>query len=87
MIQVRWQDLIKAGITVFQFANHGSQPGAELNAYWYMRNAKIFSKLSLVAKPGDRILILFGAGHNFWLRHFVQQTWGYVLVEPGEYLK
>ncbi len=73
--------------SLFQFANHGSQPGAELNAYWYMRNAKIFSKLSLVAKPGDRILILFGAGHNFWLRHFVQETPGYVLVEPGKYLK
>jgi hypothetical protein len=73
--------------SLFQFANHGSQPGAELNAYWYMRNAKIFSKLVLIAKPGDRIVVLFGAGHNFWLRHFAQQTPGYVLVEPGQYLK
>jgi len=72
---------------LFQIGNHGSQPGAELNAYWYMRNAKIFSKLNLVAKPGDRILVLFGSGHNYWLRHFAQQTPGYVLVEPGQYLK
>ena len=73
--------------SLFQIANYGSQPGAELNAYWYMRNAKIFSKLALVAKPGDRIVVLFGAGHNFWLRHFSQQTPGFVLVEAGEYLK
>jgi hypothetical protein len=73
--------------SILQIANHKSQPGAELNAYWYMRNAKIFSKLVLIAQPGDRIVVLFGAGHNFWLRHFAQQTPGYVLVEPGEYLK
>jgi hypothetical protein len=72
---------------LFQFSNYGSQPGAELNAYWYMRNAKIFSKVNLIAKPGDRIMVLFGSGHNYWLRHFAQQTPGYVLVEPGQYLK
>ena len=72
---------------LFQFSNYESQPGAELNAYWYMRNAKIFSKLNLIAKPGDRIIVLFGSGHNYWLRHFAQQTPGYVLVEPGQYLK
>jgi hypothetical protein len=72
---------------LLQFSNHASQPGAELNAYWYMRNAKIFSKLNLVAKPGDRIVVLFGSGHNYWLRHFAQQTPGYVLVEPSQYLK
>ena len=42
-----------------------NQPGAELNAGWYQRNAKIFAKLNLVAKPGDKILVLFGAGHNY----------------------
>ncbi|HEY7159676.1 MAG TPA: DUF5694 domain-containing protein [Acidobacteriota bacterium] len=72
---------------LLQISNHGAQPGAELNAYWYMRNAKIFSKLVQVAKPGDRIVILFGAGHNFWLRHFAQHTPGFVLVEASDYLK
>jgi hypothetical protein len=61
--------------------------GAELNAAWYQRNAKIFAKLHQVAKPGDRIFVLFGAGHNYWLRHFVKETPGYELVEATIYLK
>jgi len=61
-------------------------PGAELNGRWYTRNAIIFSKLMQVARPGDRIVVMFGAGHAYWLRHFVSTTPGYVLVEPTEYL-
>lgn len=61
-------------------------PGAVLNARWYERNAKIFAKLMQVARPGDRIVVVFGAGHNYWLRHFVEMTPGFELVEPGDYL-
>jgi hypothetical protein len=63
------------------------QPGAELNAAWYQRNAKIFAKLTLIAKPGDRVLVTFGAGHAFWLRHFIQNTPGFQLVEARDYLR
>jgi hypothetical protein len=62
-------------------------PGAELNAAWYLRNAKIFGKLMQVTKPGDRVVLLYGAGHNFWLRHFVDYTPGFKLVEAQAYLK
>ena len=64
-----------------------NQPGAELNAGWYQRNAKIFAKLNLAAKPGDKILVVYGAGHNYWLRHFVSQMPGYKLVDVNNYLK
>ena len=64
-----------------------SQPGAELNAGWYQRNAKIMAKLNMVAKPGDKIMVLYGAGHNYWLRHFVSQMPGYKLVDVVAYLK
>lgn len=60
---------------------------AELNAAWYRRNAKIFSKLTQIVKPGDRVLIEFGAGHAFWLRHFVQNTPGFQLIEARDYLR
>jgi hypothetical protein len=63
------------------------QPGAELNAAWYLRNAKIFTKLQTVAEPGDRILVLYGAGHNFWLRHLLRHTPGFVYVDPATVLK
>ncbi len=70
----------------FKVDGYDKQPAAELNGYWYMRNAKIFSKLVQVAKPGDRIIVLYGAGHGFWLRHFVEHMPGFELVEPNDYL-
>ncbi len=63
------------------------QPGAELNAMWYMRNAKIFAKLMKVAEPGDRMLVIYGAGHGYWLRHFASETPGFRNVDPLPYLK
>ena len=69
------------------FGNEKEQPGAELNAAWYQRNAKIFAKLTQIAKPGDHVFIVFGSGHAFWLRHFVQNTPGFELVEPNNYLR
>ena len=63
-----------------------SQPAAELNAYWFMRNAKIFSKLIDVSRPGDRVVVVYGAGHKFWLDHLVAETPGFVKVDPVAYL-
>jgi Family of unknown function (DUF5694) len=67
--------------------NNQTQPGADLNGNWYLRNAKIFAKLTQIAKPGDRIVVTFGAGHCYWLRHFVRNTPGFVLVEADDYLR
>ena len=63
-----------------------AQPGAELNAYWYMRNAKMFAKLDLISVPGDRVLVIVGSGHVTWLRHFVESMPHYRLVESMPYL-
>lgn len=62
------------------------QPGAELNAYWYMRNAKMFAKIGLIAKPGEKVLVLVGSGHRYWLDHFADATPGFVSVDPRPYL-
>lgn len=71
----------------FRYDRGEAQPGAELQAYWFMRNAKIFSKIAQVAKPGDRIVVVYGAGHKFWLDHFANETPGFVSVDPALYLK
>src|SRR5438874_11565123 len=72
---------------LLSLASEKEQPGAELNAAWYQRNAKIFAKLTQIAQPADRVLVVFGSGHAFWLRHFVQNTPRFRLVEPGDYLR
>jgi hypothetical protein len=63
-----------------------TQTGADLNAGWYLRNAKIFGKLMQVAKPGDRVLVVYGGGHGFWLRHFASLTPGYRNIDVLPYL-
>jgi hypothetical protein len=72
---------------VLAFGNQKEQPGADLNAAWYQRNAKIFAKLMQIAAPGDRVIVVFGSGHAFWLRHFVQNTPGFELIEPNSLLR
>ena len=72
---------------LLKLGNPEEQPGAELNALWYMRNAKIFAKLTQIAKPGDRVVMIFGDGHSYWLRHFVENTPGFQLVEAQPYLQ
>lgn len=60
---------------------------AELIAYYYMRNAKIFSKLIDVTEPGDRVVVVYGAGHKHWLEHFIRNMPGFELVDPIPYLQ
>lgn len=60
--------------------------GAALNDGWYARNAIIFSKRGAVSQPGDRVIVLFGSGRAYWLRHFAEQTPGFRPVAPLPYL-
>ncbi|WAT18591.1 DUF5694 domain-containing protein [Aurantiacibacter sp. MUD11] len=69
------------------FGDAEDQPGAELNAYWFMRNAKMFAKVGLIAEPGDRVLIIVGSGHKYWLDHLVRNTPGYASIDPRPYLE
>ena len=71
---------------MFGFSDDQEQPGAALHNGWYARNAILFSRLMSVARPGDRIVMVYGAGHAYWLRHFVKETAGLELVELSEYV-
>jgi hypothetical protein len=62
------------------------QPGAELLGYWYMRNAKIAAKLMDIARPGDRVVVIFGSGHKHWLEQVLSNTPGFQVVDPLPYL-
>ena len=62
------------------------QPGAEIFGYYMMRNSKIASKLLDVAKPGDRVVIVYGAGHKTWLEFIFGNMDGVELVDPIPYL-
>ncbi|HEY3776853.1 MAG TPA: DUF5694 domain-containing protein [Rhizomicrobium sp.] len=62
------------------------QPGADLLAAWYQRNMRICAQIVQLSRPGDRVVVIFGAGHAFLLRQCVSQMPGYRIVEPNDYL-
>ncbi|MDE2184052.1 MAG: hypothetical protein KGJ78_13620 [Alphaproteobacteria bacterium] len=62
------------------------QPGAELLKAWYGRNFRICANLVQHAKPGGRIVVVYGAGHALLLRQCIAQSPGFRLVEPNDYL-
>ena len=72
---------------ILGIGDHDTQAGADLNAMWYLRNAKIFGKLVSLVKPGDRVLVVYGSGHGFWLRHFASLTPGFRNVDVLPYLQ
>lgn len=72
---------------VIRFGKGEDQPGAELASYWFMRNAKIFNKLQQATEPGDRVLVVYGAGHLAWLKVLIDKANGYELINPVPYLE
>jgi hypothetical protein len=73
-------------MNILPISNGDDQPAAKLDAEWYERNLRIWGKILQVAKPGDRILVVIGQGHAFWLRSLAEQMPGYRLVDPLPYL-
>ncbi|MGE5237037.1 MAG: DUF5694 domain-containing protein [Acidobacteriota bacterium] len=52
------------------FGEPGDWAGADLVSAWFQRNMRIYSNVvQLVGSPGERVLVIFGAGHLGWLRH------------------
>ena len=60
--------------------------GADLVAGRYERNLKIFANVARIAQPGERVLVLYGAGHGKLLRQFVDESPALDLVRADPYL-
>lgn len=72
--------------TTLKLGEGAAQPGADLLTAWYRRNLLICANILQLTKPGDRLVVFYGSGHSFLLRQCVQETPGYRLVEPTDYL-
>lgn len=60
--------------------------GADMVAGWYERNLKIFVNITRLAAPGERVLVIMGAGHGPLLRRFIDESPDYDLVRVDPYL-
>ena len=69
-----------------QFAGGGEYPGPDLLAEWYRRNARIFANLrAIISSPEERVLVIYGAGHLYWLQRNVVDSRDLELDRFGDY--
>jgi hypothetical protein len=69
-----------------QFADGKEYPGPDLLAEWYKRNARIFANLrGIISSPEERVLVIYGSGHLYWLQRDVLDSRDLVLERFGEY--
>ncbi|MGH4121822.1 MAG: DUF5694 domain-containing protein [Clostridium sp.] len=60
--------------------------GVDMITEWYRRNLYILGNLQSIAEPGDRILVIYGAGHCKILQDLVRDYNKFELVEVLDYL-
>lgn len=61
--------------------------GAAYVSQWYARNCYIFSNILNTIRPGDRVVVMMGQGHEYLLREFVRLNPRLQYVNPLDYLK
>lgn len=71
----------------FKAGKGDEYPGVDSKTAWYNRNLRIFANIQRITeKPGERILVIIGAGHLPILRHAAMASPEYELVEVALYL-
>lgn len=61
--------------------------GANWDMLWYGRNLAIFNNIVRATKPGDRVLVIYGAGHGNWLRQLATDSGMYRVEETQRWLQ
>jgi hypothetical protein len=76
LLRMNSKEVVRQGFAAYgMFAHFGEEynyPGARLLTEWYRRNMRIHTHLLNVIEPGDRALVIFGAGHLGLLRQAVK---------------
>jgi hypothetical protein len=74
-------------VTEFKLGRGEDYFGVDSRTSWYNRNLRIFQNIQRATRgPEDRILVLIGAGHVPILRHAVEASPEYELVEVRDML-
>lgn len=69
-----------------RYGSGDEQPGALLVSAWAARNYQICARIAQVVKPGDRVVVVYGAGHVPMLKRCLGDIPGFKIVDPGNYL-
>ena len=71
---------------MLRYGKGEEQPGVALDTAWAQRNYKICANLLQALKPGDHVVMIYGAGHAYLLRRCVSETPGVQLVDANDFL-
>ncbi len=69
------------------FGDNKENPGAAWVGAWYARNLRIFNNIRELSDPGDRVLVLYGAGHIYLLDRFLRESDAAASIDPLPYLE
>jgi hypothetical protein len=75
---------------IFKYETQGNENfGPDfVTGWWFNRNLRIFRNIQKInAKPTDRVLVIFGAGHMSLLNLFFDSSPEYKLLKVNDYLK
>ena len=73
-------------LDLLRYGAGDEQPGAALVSAWNARNFNICAHIVQAAAPGDRVLVIYGAGHAYLLRHCLGGTPGWRIKEANDFL-
>ena len=76
-----------AYLMLAQMGSDGEPAGARQMTFWWERNLHIYANSMRHVEPGDRVLIIYGAGHKHLLDYFFSNTHGITMVDPLGYLQ
>lgn len=71
---------------VGMFGTAADPIGANWVEYWYGRNLAIFNEIARNTSTGDRVLVIYGAGHGNYLRQLATDSGIYRVQDPERWL-
>lgn len=72
---------------ISEMGDAAASPGADWVGTWHARNLKIWANLvRLGAKPGERLLVIFGSGHRPLIESYARESGRFEPVDPLAWL-
>ncbi|MFM7350193.1 MAG: DUF5694 domain-containing protein [Erythrobacter sp.] len=72
----------RAYFDIATFGSNADNPGAAWVGSWYARNLRILNNIREISSPGQRVLVLYGAGHIHLLGQFLEESGAAQRVDP-----
>ena len=79
-------DNARSYFDVAQYGVPDDPVGANWEALWYLRNRLIANHIWRATRQGDRVLVIYGAGHGNWLVEHAKESGMYRMHALTDYL-